>query len=124
MLHFIERLSESVKSAGGRSHPALGGNPKSETSASNAQSSNLKSEISNFKSEVSSLTSLAESCPRQIRAWADSLQNSDIRGQRHLNDQSRAAYEINARADVFWKQLEADHQRRLDAWAEAAQQPA
>jgi hypothetical protein len=39
------------------------------------------------------LKSLAESCSRQLRAWADSLQNSDIAGPRHLNDQSRANYE-------------------------------
>lgn len=45
--------------------------------------------LRDFKSEISNLKSLAESCSRQLRAWADSLQNSDIKGQRHLNDQSR-----------------------------------
>jgi four helix bundle protein len=45
-----------------------------------------------FKSQIANLKSIAESCSRQIRAWADSLQNSDIAGQRHLNDQSRANY--------------------------------
>ncbi|MFT3870653.1 MAG: four helix bundle protein [Nibricoccus sp.] len=49
--------------------------------------------ISNFKSEISNLISLAESCSRQLRAWADSLQNSDIAGPRHLNDQTRANYQ-------------------------------
>lgn len=48
--------------------------------------------LSNFKSEISDLKSIAETCSRQLRAWADSLQNSDITGQRHLNDQSRANY--------------------------------
>lgn len=48
--------------------------------------------LSNFKSEISNLISLAESCSRQLRAWADSLQNSDIAGQRHLNDKTRANY--------------------------------
>jgi four helix bundle protein len=37
-----------------------------------------------FKSEISNLKSIAESCSRQIRAWADHLQNSEIQGQRHL----------------------------------------
>ena len=46
-----------------------------------------------LKSEISNLKSLAESCSRQLRAWADSLQNSDITGPRHLNDQSRANYQ-------------------------------
>ncbi len=49
--------------------------------------------LADFKSEISDLKSLAESCSRQLRAWADSLQNSDIAGPRHLNDQSRKNYE-------------------------------
>jgi len=48
--------------------------------------------LSDFKSEISNLTTLAESCSRQLRAWADSLQNSDISGPRHLTEQSRASY--------------------------------
>jgi four helix bundle protein len=47
----------------------------------------------NFKSQISDLKSLAESCSRQLRAWADSLQNSDITGPRHLNDKSRSEYQ-------------------------------
>jgi four helix bundle protein len=46
----------------------------------------------NLKSEISNLRSIAESCSRQLRAWADSLQNSDIAGPRHLNDKTRADY--------------------------------
>ena len=46
-----------------------------------------------LKAEISNLKPLAESCSRQLRAWADSLQNSDITGPRHLNDQSRANYQ-------------------------------
>ena len=46
-----------------------------------------------LKSRVSDLKSLAESCSRQLRAWADSLQNSDIASPRHLNDKSRANYQ-------------------------------
>jgi len=46
-----------------------------------------------LKAEISDLIALAESCSRQLRAWADSLQNSDIAGPRHLNDKTRAEYE-------------------------------
>lgn len=46
-----------------------------------------------LKSQITDLKSLAESCSRQLRAWADSLQNSDIAGPRHLNDRTRANYE-------------------------------
>jgi four helix bundle protein len=46
-----------------------------------------------LKSRLSDLRALAESCSRQLRAWADSLQNSDITGPRHLNDKTRADYQ-------------------------------
>ncbi|MHA3770777.1 four helix bundle protein [Verrucomicrobiota bacterium sgz303538] len=46
-----------------------------------------------IKPQIANLIALAESCSRQLRAWADSLQNSDITGQRHLNDRTRANYE-------------------------------
>ena len=65
----------------------------------------LESENSNLKSEISNLTSLAESCSRQIRAWADSLQNADIKGQRHLTDQTRAAYDQKKRAAEFERRI-------------------
>lgn len=49
--------------------------------------------LSNFRSQISDLKTLAESCSRQIRAWADHLQNSAIEGPRHLNEKSRTDYE-------------------------------
>ncbi len=49
--------------------------------------------LENFRSQISNLKSLAESCSRQLRGWADSLQNSDIKGQRHLNEKSRSEWE-------------------------------
>jgi four helix bundle protein len=49
--------------------------------------------LSDFKSEIANLKPLAESCSRQLRAWADALQNSEIKGPRHLNDQSRSDWE-------------------------------
>src|SRR5439155_18290039 len=44
-----------------------------------------------FKSEISDLKSMAESISRQLRGWADSLQNSEIKGQRYLTEKSRQA---------------------------------
>ena len=58
-----------------------------------------------FKSEISNLRSAAENCSRQLRGWADSLQNSDIKGQRHLNDRVRTEQDQKQRADAFGKQL-------------------
>jgi four helix bundle protein len=55
--------------------------------------------LRDFRSQISNLKSVAESCSRQLRAWADSLQNSDIAGPRHLNDQTRANYEKRKRRE-------------------------
>jgi four helix bundle protein len=49
--------------------------------------------LKDFRSQISDLKSLAESCSRQLRAWADTLQNSSISGPRHLNATTRANYE-------------------------------
>ena len=67
------------------------------------------SEISDLKSlasEISDLKSLAESCSRQIRGWADHLQNTDIQGQRRLNDKTRQAYQAGKSAEAFSQKLQ------------------
>src|SRR5439155_12779905 len=58
-----------------------------------------------LKSQISDLKSKAESCSRQLRAWADSLQNSEIQGQRHLNERSRGAFDQKKRASDLQKRL-------------------
>ncbi len=63
--------------------------------------------LKNFKSQISNLKSVAESCSRQLRGWADSLQNSDIKGQRHLNQSTRTAAERHQRHEEFLKELNA-----------------
>jgi len=39
--------------------------------------------LKDWAKEIESIANLAESCSRQLKAWADSLQNSPIKGQRH-----------------------------------------
>ncbi len=58
-----------------------------------------------LKSEISDLKSLAESTSRQLRAWADSLQNSPITGQRYLTEKSRRLTDEKKRAEVFLSKL-------------------
>lgn len=58
----------------------------------------LKSEISDFKA-------LAESISRQIRGWADSLQNSDIKGQRYLNEKERRLAQDKKKREEFMTML-------------------
>lgn len=63
--------------------------------------------LKDLKSQISDLKSKAESCSRQIRGWADSLQNSPIRGQRHLNNAERNRHEQKKKADAFIEKLTA-----------------
>lgn len=58
----------------------------------------LKSEISNLKSD-------AENVSRQLGGWADSLQNSELKGVRYLNDSVREQKEREERRAAFELQL-------------------
>lgn len=55
----------------------------------------------NLKSEISNLISQSEGVSRQLRGWLDSLQNSEIKGTRYLNDVARAHFDPKARAKGF-----------------------
>lgn len=72
-----------------------------------------------LESQISNLKSLAESCSRQLRGWADSLQNTPIAGPRHLTDKSRQADQQKLRAAACQKELlrrlPPDHPLRKDA---------
>ncbi len=45
------------------------------------------------RADIEALIEPCLSVSKQIRAWLESLQNSDIRGTRYLNDSSRKAFE-------------------------------
>ena len=73
-----------------------------------SQISNLKSQISDvseLKSAIAAFLSDCESISRQLRGWANSLQNSDIEGQRHLNDKTKQAYDNRQRSAAFQTRL-------------------
>lgn len=57
-----------------------------------------------FNVEIAQLIKTAQSCSRQLRGWAESLQNSEIKGQRFLNTRAQAA-ESKQRAKAFTKKL-------------------
>lgn len=73
-----------------------------------ATSEDFKSQISNLKSQIAELLLLSESCSRQLRAWADTLQNSEIKGQRHLNDAVRNKNEQLKRSAAFRQRIESE----------------
>lgn len=62
-------------------------------------------EFADLKSEISNLKSEAEAISRQLRAWADSLQESKIKGQRFLTDKARKASEATRGREEFLARL-------------------
>lgn len=61
--------------------------------------------FTHLKSQISDLKSSAESISRQLRAWADSLQNAEIPGQRYLTNRTRQNQEQKKRAEAFLGKL-------------------
>src|SRR6266850_7192647 len=61
--------------------------------------------FSDLRSEISDLKSRAASISRQLRAWADSLQNSDIRGQRYLTNKTKRQSKAAREREEFLKEL-------------------
>lgn len=60
--------------------------------------------------EAQPLREKLESVSRQLRGWVNSLQNSEIKGQKYLNDESRARYERARRQSDFMDQQRAFRQ--------------
>ncbi len=58
-----------------------------------------------LRSEISDLKSLAESVSRQLRAWAAQLQDSPIKGQRHLTQLVRDRQAGQRRRESFDQML-------------------
>lgn len=65
-----------------------------------------------LRSDLLDLITRAESISRQLRAWAESLQNTDIRGTRYLTDQSRRVDERRREREEFLAELEKIRNRK------------
>jgi four helix bundle protein len=55
--------------------------------------------------ETTLLRKKAESCSRQLKAWALSLQNSDFRGERHVNQKMKRAAVAAGEREEFLNEL-------------------
>ncbi len=71
--------------------------------------------FTHLRSEISDLKLRSESVSRQLRAWANSLQNTNIRGQRYLTEKSkRLAKQVREREE-FLKELEEIRNRKHES---------
>jgi four helix bundle protein len=62
--------------------------------------------------ELPEMIERAESISRQLRAWAESLQNTEIRGTRYLTNQSRRVDEQRREREEFLVELEQIRNRK------------
>jgi four helix bundle protein len=68
--------------------------------------------FSDLRSEILDLRSKSESVSRQLRAWANSLQNTSLRGQRYLTEKSRRLDKQRKEREEFLKELEEIRNRK------------
>ncbi len=69
----------------------------------------------NLKFEISNLKSRAEGISRQLRTWADYLQNSGIAGQRYLTAKGKRISQEAREREEFLKELEEIRTRNVKA---------
>jgi len=55
--------------------------------------------------EIKTLKRKAESCSRQLKAWAQSLQDSELKGERHVNVKTKRADQAVREREEFLKEL-------------------
>jgi len=55
--------------------------------------------------ELIVLKKRAESCSRQLKAWSQSLQNSEFRGERHVNQRTKRLDQATREREEFLKEL-------------------
>jgi four helix bundle protein len=63
-----------------------------------------------LQSQISNLKLKTENISRQLRGWADSLQNSPVKGQRHLSEKSRRFEKARREREEFLQKLRSQQQ--------------
>ncbi len=59
-----------------------------------------------LESDILNLISKAESVSRQLGAWTHSLRDSELKGQRFVNEEARRSTDARRDREQFWQELE------------------
>src|SRR5262249_29445976 len=62
-------------------------------------------EFQKLNADIKQLKSKAESCSRQLKAWARALQNSDFKGERHVSQKMKRAAQAAKERQNFLDEL-------------------
>jgi four helix bundle protein len=57
--------------------------------------------------EIRAIKLKSESCSRQLKAWIQSLQESDLKGERYVNEKTKRTTEMARQRDEFLAELDA-----------------
>jgi four helix bundle protein len=58
-----------------------------------------------LRPDVGRVKAKAESCSKQLKAWAQSLQDSDFKGERHVNQKTKCIDQAAREREEFLKEL-------------------
>ena len=58
-----------------------------------------------LKSDIRTVKSKAESCSKQLKAWAEALQNSDYKGERYVTEKLKRSDQATREREEFLKEL-------------------
>ena len=58
-----------------------------------------------LKSDIRTVNSKAESCSKQLKAWAESIQNSDYKGERYVTEKLKRSDQATREREEFLKEL-------------------
>ena len=64
------------------------------------------SSVANLKSQISDLTNQSENISRQLYGWIENLKNSEITGQRHLDEKARNRFANKQQKQEFMEDLD------------------
>jgi four helix bundle protein len=64
-----------------------------------------------LRPDLASIKAKAESCSKQLKAWAQSLQDSDFKGERHVNQKTKRVEQAAQDREEFLKELSEIRQR-------------
>lgn len=67
-----------------------------------------------LKFQVSNLKLASENVSRQLRAWADSLQNSEIKGQRRLHEKTQRGFQARKEREEFLEELRRAQEENIE----------
>lgn len=62
-------------------------------------------DFAGLKSDIRTVKSKAESCSKQLKAWAESIQNSGYKGERYVTEKLKRSDQATREREEFLKEL-------------------